>query len=52
MSHVRRAEAAGDECFHRLSEELVPLVSEQPLGLGIHERDLAAAIDDHDSIRR
>jgi hypothetical protein len=43
---VDRAEALGDEHFHRFAEELFAGVTEEALGLGVDEHDEAVGADD------
>jgi len=49
---VSVAEAIRDEQLDRLAQKLVARVSEQALGLGVHEHDLAAGVCDDHRVRR
>ena len=44
-------ESVGDQHLHRLAEHLVPLVSEQPLRLGVDQGDPAVDLDADDGVR-
>jgi hypothetical protein len=45
------AEALGHQNLDRLSEQFVPRMPEQPLGLRIDEYDAASLVDDDDGVR-
>ena len=46
------ADRVRDEHFHRLADQLVPPVAEQPLGLRVDQRDPPVAVDAHHRVRR
>ena len=51
VAGVPAAETLGDQHLDRPAEQLAPRIPEQPLGLGVHQDDLALAIDDDHGVR-
>jgi hypothetical protein len=50
-SAVRLPCHLGDQDFRRLAQEFVALVTEQALGLGVHQRDPPAAVHAYHRVR-
>ncbi len=45
-----RLEGIGDQYLHRLADQLLPPVAEQPLRLRVDQRDTAVPVDAHDGV--
>ena len=52
VGRVQAAHLVRDQDFHRLADQLVPAVAEQPLGLGVDQHDPPVGVDAHHRIRR
>ena len=51
VATVRRPVPLGHEDLYRIAQQVHALVTEEPLGLRVHQHDPPLAIDDHDGVR-